>query len=184
MVVLAVGELGGDRGFKTDCHFTPFCITMYLYGLFTKWRFWKKSETWAQGIPWQPRAFTAVAQVQSLVGELRSHSWAWHSQKRKKLFHYLHQRKCGPRPVVLALQVKHWGQERVWTCRLSQGLTDPKLGDSSLIPLHYTRGWFLENEDSGHYYCQLFNRKPFCTAGGNVNLYSHSGEQYAGSLKN
>ena len=36
MVVLAVGELGGDRGLKADCHFTAFCIAMYLYGLFTK----------------------------------------------------------------------------------------------------------------------------------------------------
>ena len=70
------------------------------------------------------------------------------------------------------------------TRRLSQGLTDPKPGNSSLIPLHYTHGWFLENEDSGHDYYQLFNRKPSYTAGGNVNLYSHGGDQYAGSLKN
>ena len=36
MVVLAVGGLDVDRGLKADCHFTPFCMTMYLYGLFTK----------------------------------------------------------------------------------------------------------------------------------------------------
>ena len=42
MVVLAVGELGGDRGLKADCHFTPFCITMYLYGLFKKMKVLKK----------------------------------------------------------------------------------------------------------------------------------------------
>ena len=27
-------------------------------------------------------------------------------------------------------------------------------------------------------------REPFCTHGGNVNWYSHYGEQYEGSLKN
>ena len=95
-------------------------------------------------------------------------SMAQPKKKRKKTFHYPHQRICRPRPAILALQVKHGGQERVRTRRFSQGLTEPKPGMSPLIPLHYTHGWFLENEDSGHYYYQLTNRKPSYTAGGNA----------------
>lgn len=141
MVVLA-GGTGWDRGLGMDCHFTPFrqlCICMGYSqneGFEKRWNIFRNSLA-------KPRSFHFTAQVQSFT-ELRSHSWAWHSQKKKNYSTIFTKENVGPDLLSFALQVKHWGQERVWTCRLSQGSltqTGDTLDSSSLHTWLVLRKW-------------------------------------------